>query len=405
MPATTPSRVSVQRMDTYDAERVLDSMRAVLQPLGGMRAFVRPGQRVLLKPNLLFAADPDKAITTHPSVVRAAAILAQEAGGKVSVGDSPGVGDLRRVARACGIDEVIKSLGLEYADFNTTQVVERPGNKVSKRIELAAAVSQADVIISLPKLKTHGQMDFTGALKNQYGLVVGVAKALYHYRLKSRDWLAELIIDINQTAKPALAIMDGIVAMEGAGPSGGEPRPMNVLVAGADLSAVDAVCCHLIGLDPIRTPIARAARSQAFGATSLEEIEVVGQNWESLRQLDFKKVADPEDILSLVPLPKAILNWVSRHLAPRPRIIQEKCIQCLACFKGCPVPPSAIDPRLPRHKQVDDARCIRCYCCHEFCPAKAIRLERTMLDRLLNISGYVSTRKKARQDSGSAIRS
>lgn len=390
MPAKTASRVSVQRVDTYDADRVLNSMRAVLEPLGGMRAFVRPGQRVLLKPNLLFGAAPEKAMTTHPAVVRAAAVLALEAGGKVAIGDSPGVGDLRRVVKPCGLCDVIESLGLEIADFTSTQVFEQPENRVSKRIELAAAVSQADVIISLPKLKTHGQMDFTGALKNQYGLVVGAAKALFHFRLKSRDWLAELIIDINRTAKPALAIMDGIVAMEGAGPSGGDPRPMNVLVAGADLSAVDVVCCHLIGLDATSTPITRAAHSQGFGATSLREIEVLGENWESLCRPDFKKVADPEDILRLVPLPKPLLNWVSRHLAPKPRIVQEKCTQCLACFKGCPVPPAAIDPRRPRHRQVDDARCIRCYCCHEFCPAKAIRLERTMLDRMMNIRRRVS---------------
>ena len=396
------NRVSVQRVDTYEVERVLNSMRAVLEPLGGMRAFVRPGQRVLLKPNLLFSSAPDRAITTHPSIVRAAAILVREVGGQVAVGDSPGVGDLRRVAKACGMTDVMDSLGLEMADFTGTHVFEQPANRVLKRIELAQAVAQADVIISLPKLKTHGQMDFTGALKNQYGLVVGMAKTLYHYRFRSRDWLANLIVDINRTAKPVLAIMDGIMAMEGMGPSGGEPRAMNVLVAGADLSAVDVVCCHLIGLDPMTTPITRAVRSQQYGATSLEEVEVVGENWESLRQLDFKKVVDAEDILSLVPLPQFALNWLGRHLAPRPRIMEDQCIQCLACFQGCPVPPPAIDPRLPYSKQVDDSRCIRCYCCHEFCPAKAIRLERTILDRLLNIRKYVSTEH---QGKGSATRS
>lgn len=400
-----PSRVSVQRVDTYDTCRVLNAMRAVLEPLGGMQAFVHPGQRVLLKPNLLFGATPDKATTTHPSVVRAAAILAQEAGGNVAIGDSPGVGDFQRVAKACGLAGVIDSLGLETADFTTTQVFEQPENRVLKRIELARAVAQADVIITLPKLKTHGQMDFTGAMKNQYGLVVGMAKTLYHYRFKSREWLAELIVDINRTAKPALAIMDGIVAMEGMGPSGGDPRPMNALIAGGDLSAVDVVSCHLIGLDPMSTPITRAVHSQRYGATSVEEIEVFGENWESLRQLDFKKVIDPEDILRIIPLPQVVLDWISRHLAPRPRIVEERCIRCLACFRGCPVAPAAIDPKLPLSRQVDDSRCIRCYCCHEFCPEKAIRLERTMLDRFLHIREFVSMRDRGNQGSGSAIRS
>jgi uncharacterized protein (DUF362 family)/Pyruvate/2-oxoacid:ferredoxin oxidoreductase delta subunit len=404
MPLPALSRVSVQRIDTYDASRVLNSMRAVLEPLGGMRTFVRPGQRVLLKPNLLFGAAPDKAMTTHPSVVRAAAILAQEAGGKVAIGDSPGVGEFRRVAKACGLADIISSLGLETADFTATHVFEQPENRVLKRIELAEAVAQADVIITLPKLKTHGQMDFTGALKNQYGLVVGTAKALYHYRFKSREWLAALIVDINRTAKPALAIMDGIVAMEGMGPSGGDPRPMNVVIAGTDLSAVDVLCCHLIGLDPMSTPITRAAHAQRYGATSMEEIEVLGESWESLRRPDFKKVIDPEDILRLVPLPQGVLSWLSRHLAPRPRIVGERCIKCLACFRGCPVVPAVIDPRLPIRRQVDDSRCIRCYCCHEFCPVKAIRLERTILDRFLHIGEFVSMRDR-RNQSGSAIKS
>ena len=180
---------------------------------------------------------------------------------------------------------------------------------------------------------------------------------------------------------------------------------MNALLAGADLSAVDVVSCHLIGLDPMSTPITRAARSQRYGATSMEEIEVFGENWEKLRQPDFKKVIDPQNILRLVPLPQGVLNWLSRHLAPRPRIVEAKCVKCLACFRGCPVSPPAIDPRLPHRKQVDDSGCIRCYCCHEFCPAKAIHLDRTMLDRVLNISEYVSTHKKERQGRGSATRS
>lgn len=378
------STVSLKKISTYDPDKMLDALRACLEPLGGMRAFVRTGQRVLLKPNLLGAFDSDRAVTTHPSLVRAAALLVKEAGGKVVVGDSPGMSDLPGAMKKSGLTDALADLDVEVGDFVGQEEFTEPGNVVAKKIHLAAALKSADVVITLPKMKSHVQMVFTGALKNQYGLITGNRKAHYHYRMKTREWLSSLIVDINRIANPALAIMDAVMAMEGEGPSSGEPRLVGALLAGPDLTAVDVAACRLIGLRPETVPLIQAARQQGFGVTEWKNIRMVGDSLDDLCVTDFKLVKELDDLLKVIPLPMPLLNWLGRKWAPTPEIIAEQCIRCGICKKGCPVSPSAIDPFLDRREKVDGKRCIRCYCCHEFCPVKAIRLRRNLFHRLLN---------------------
>ncbi len=376
-----PSVVSIRRVDDYDPMSVLDAMRACLAPLGGMGAFVRPGQRVLLKPNILGGFRPERAATTHPTVVRAAILLAQEAGARVAVGDSPGVGSLAAAAKASGVVAALEGTGAGLADFDHAQDFELSTNTIAKRLTLARAVADADVIISLPKLKTHAQMTFTGALKNQYGLIPGTRKSQWHFRLQQREWLAELILDVHRLARPALAIMDAIVAMEGKGPSGGRPRRIGALLAGQDLAAVDTVACALIGLDPGTVPVMRAARAAQIGSTTLTDIDVVGDDWRGLRVENFEKVSRLEEVLRIIPLPRRLLDWIRDQWIARPRIIEERCTECGVCVKACPVRSPAIRPDEGR---VDDATCIRCYCCHEFCPNQAIALAPSFCARWLD---------------------
>ncbi len=378
--------VSITRVRDYDRATVEQRMRDCLAPLGGMKAFVRPGQRVLLKPNLLSNAPPEKAVTTHPAVVAAAITLVKEAGGVPLVGDSPGIGALENVAGATGIRKVVQEHGAALADFSHEHAFECPDNAVGKRLNLARAVVDADVIITLPKLKTHVQMVFTCAVKNQYGLIPGLAKGQYHFRLRDRDKLADLIIDVNRVAKPALGIVDAIDAMEGEGPGSGEPRRLGLLLAGADLMALDVVACHIINLDPDSVPTIRAGKRQGYGTTSLGEIEIVGESIEDVRVKDFKQVKHLLNVMRILPLPQFMLKWFSTQWAPRPFIISDKCIHCNACAKGCPVSPPAIDPEMPPGRQVNVRTCIRCYCCHEFCPAKAIGLKRSLLDRTVHLT-------------------
>ena len=377
--------VSITRLDGYDEFPAVErAIRQGLEPFGGMARFVQPGKKVLLKVNLVAPSRPELAVTTHPAIVRAVIRLVRECGGICFVGDGPGVGTTRVAAEGSGLMPLIEEEGATLLPFEETADYENEENRVMKRIPLVRQLGEMDLLITLPKLKTHCQMAYTGALKNQYGLVPGAAKGQYHFRFQNRDVLADFMVDINRTAHPALAIMDAVIGMEGPGPSGGTPRKIGAVVIGEDLAAVDTVCLSMIGLTPEEVPVSMAARRGNYGETSLEAIEVIGEPLDAFRISDYKLVRSPLNIMRILPLPRFILRWIRRQVAPAPRIDTSRCIRCRRCEKGCPVKPAAIQP-LNEKRRVNDATCIRCYCCHEFCPVKAIELRRSWLMRIFNV--------------------
>ena len=379
--------VSLIPVSDYSTEAVESGLRRAMEPFGGMQGVVKPGDRVLLKANLLAPCRPEEAVTTHPEVVRAVIRLVREAGAsRILVGDGPGVGTTAENMRVSGIQQVCDEEGAETAVFRETAVFETPENVLGKRLELTSHLLGVDVVITLPKLKTHVQTGYTGAIKNQYGLIPGIQKGEYHLRFQNRDRLADLMVDINRTARVKLAVMDAIVGMEGRGPHGGTPRKIGALVVGTDLPAVDVVCCTLIGLPPGEYPLLQAAARGRYGTTSLEEIEVFGAAVESLRVPDFKLVQTPLNILKILPLPGWILRGLRRQVAATPHIDRSKCIGCLKCHNGCPVKPPAIDPRSKYSGGVNGRTCIRCYCCHEFCPVDAIELRKPWAERIFHLT-------------------
>ncbi len=374
----------------YEAPAVESAIRGSLAPFGGMGSFVKPGQKVLLKVNLVAPSRPDLAVTTHPEVLRAAIRLVKEAGGLAYVGDGPGVGDTATAAKVSGLTAVIEEEEAELLVFDQTEVFENQDNLVAKKIALTSHLKDIDVLITLPKLKTHCQMAFTGALKNQFGLIPGAAKGQFHFRFQNRARLADLMVDINRTAGTALAIMDGITGMEGPGPSGGTPRHIGVILSGPDLAAVDSVACGIIGLSPEEVPVSAAAERAHYGTTRLSDIDTVGAKLEDLRIPDYKLVKVPANIMRIVPLPAFLLHWLRSQMAPRPHIISGRCIKCRQCERGCPVKPAAIRPLETAHAQLNDSTCIRCYCCHEFCPVKAIELKKSFLAKLFNFTNLAT---------------
>ena len=211
---------------------------------------------------------------------------------------------------------------------------------------------------------------------------------------------------MNRSVRPALAILDAVTAMEGAGPASGNPRQVGALLASRDLAAVDTLACHLIGLAPLRVALRSAARGEGFGETRLEQMHVCGPDWRRLAVADFKNVAQPADVLRLLPLPKPALLWLRRQWTALPQILDGRCTRCGICEKGCPVKPAAIHPRSASGRKLDEAQCIRCYCCHEFCPSHAIELRAPWLARHLPLErlangvsravGFVSARKRPR---------
>lgn len=380
------SIVSIIPLDNYDDQACVDkAVHDALEPFGGMAHFVKPGQKVLLKPNLVAPAKPELAVTTHPAILRAVIRKLNACQAEASVGDGPGVSTTTAAARAAGLLPVIQEEHAQLVDFQETKRYENQDNTVVKHLDLTDHLSTHDVLITLPKLKTHCLMAMTCALKNQYGLIPGVAKSQFHFRFQNRRAFADLVIDINKTAKPALAIVDAVIAMEGPGPSGGTPRKIGLVIAGDDLAAVDAVAATLITLKPDDVPLIEAAKRANYGNTSLENIDVRGAKLEDFIVNDFKTVRAPANIMRILPLPVFMLKWLRRHLVPKPVINPDKCIKCGRCHDGCPVKPAAINPLQETGDKLNDKTCIRCYCCHEFCPVKAIDLKRSFLDRYFHI--------------------
>ena len=239
--------VTIEKAGNYEREGVKAALVRLLAPLGGMSAFVKPGMRVLLKPNMLAAKPPEAAVTTHPEVLRAVIELVQEAGGIPLVGDSPGIGSTRRVAERSGMMAVIRETGARLVEF--TASVEVTGSGMFRRFSLARPYVEAEVLINLPKLKTHEMMTFTCCVKNLFGAVVGTGKAAWHLKAGAdRELFARMLLEIYLLRKPELNIVDAITAMEGNGPGSGDPRQVGLLMAGVNPVAVDMVAADIMGI-------------------------------------------------------------------------------------------------------------------------------------------------------------
>lgn len=347
-----------------------------------MSRFVRPGQKVLIKPNALLGETPEHAVTTHPALISAVVKEVIKAGGIALVGDSPGnaYANVAATMEKTGIKKAVETAGGQLIYFQQAGVVGKG------KIHIARAVIDADVIINLPKLKTHNLTTFTGAIKNMFGVVPGFNKALYHRRFPNPKDFAAALVDIFAAAKPTLNIMDAIVGMEGLGPSAGQPRKLGVVIASTDGVAIDAVSSYLIGYDPGEIDTTVAAFKRGLGEMRLANIEISGASLAEIRQPDWKRALN---LYSLVKrwLPGSVFNLIRpvlNQLKVWPVIDQEKCTRCLVCVNNCPTRTIEQDNKTKIVK-INLKDCISCFCCHELCEAKAIRLERSWLVRLLKI--------------------
>lgn len=373
------ARVSLLRCPSYEAAEVSAAVRRSFELLGGVSTVVQPGQKVLVKPNLLAGTPPERAVTTHPAVVAAVVKVLREAGAEVWVGDSPGGVEWKVTKRALevsGIGPAAEEAGARVIDFDAdgATLVENPDGAVLKRFALANAVLEADVVVSLAKLKTHGQALYTGAVKNLLGCVPGGGKIRMHQLAPKTRQLAAALLDIYAVVRPAFALIDGILAMEGNGPNYGRPRRLDLLLASHDAVAADAVASHIVGYPARAIHILGQARRRGLGEGRLDRIEVVGEALESCRVPDFVRASNL--FFELTPTPLARL--LGGLVRVEPVIDQEACRQCGLCKRSCPA--EAIVGEGPF--RVERARCVTCFCCHELCPHGAVALRRSALVRL-----------------------
>jgi uncharacterized protein (DUF362 family)/Pyruvate/2-oxoacid:ferredoxin oxidoreductase delta subunit len=331
-----------------------------------------------LKPNLLSAHPPERHITTNPAVVRAVAALVIEAGGLPFIGDSPALDSFKRVSERTGMSDIAGELGIELIELTTPIPAAPQDNALFKKLEIAAQALEADAVINLPKLKTHSQMLFTLGVKNLFGTIVAQRKAEWHYMVGvNRDTFASLHLDIYLAIKPALTILDGIIGMEGHGPSNGNPRPVNLIAASEDAVALDVAVCDILNAPLNSFPLYRAAKERDIGETDLGSILFKGDPVESFTVKDFDSPA--LDSLRVMP---GVFDWFSkRFLVSKPFCDRNTCIACGQCAELCPA--GALQMKKQRIT-FNYEKCIRCYCCQEICPQDAIQFKTGLLVRLLN---------------------
>ncbi len=375
MPDSVRPTVAVARCESYALPEVERAVRAVLEPFGGMAAFVRPGQKVLLKPNLLSAKEPDRAITTHPALIEVLAAAVREAGGEPTAGDSPGgaIRGVERVWRNTGMLELAERIGLPLVSFEAEGAVSMQGELASYMI--ARPVVEADVIVNVPKLKTHVLTLFTGCVKNTYGAIPGFGKARIHAQAPRPVPFSRHVVDVYSLVRPALHIMDAVVAMEGDGPSGGRPKHVGAILAGTDPVAVDAVAARMIGYRDGQVPTVRIAASKGLGEADPSKIAIVGDDPSSFDLADFELPRTGP--FNLIP------TFVVRALRPWIWILPEMSPEwgcrgdaCGLCVRSCPV--EAIEMRDGR-PVVKKNVCVECLCCHEICPHEAVRVRLSWL--------------------------
>ena len=371
-------KVCVLGCREYKAE-LLDEVMEKHFALLGLDDILNSGMKVLIKPNLVMRRRPGEATTTHPEFVAALVRALRKRGAAVTIAESPGGpytrAMLRMIYETTGMEAVSKSTGasLNY-DTGYRGVFSKEG-KVCRSFHIIKPVLDADLVISAAKLKTHAMMNFSGAVKNLFGSVPGLMKPEFHYRYQDAAMFGEMIVDLCETIKPAVSFLDGIVGMEGDGPTGGSPRFAGVTLSSRNPHALDLLAAEIAGFKAEEVPTLKAAVNRGLCPGSPEQLDVAGDDYKRFILKNFKKPRS-KGLDFVEKLPPFLRKPMDRLLTPRPAIRESTCAGCGKCAESCPE--KAISVRNGK-ASIDSSRCIRCFCCHEMCPIKSIDIRRMRL--------------------------
>jgi len=369
------SQVSIVKCKSYERREIEDAVRKSVDLIGTISGFVKPTDKVLIKPNLLSASTPDSGIDTHPEFVRAVIKLVKEAGASVILGDSPSVwGEIAEV------DNVYDKSGMrQLAEEEKVELVKFRQIKIKSGYPVASIVDECDCIISLPKFKTHDLMTMTGAVKNLFGFIPGLYKVELHKKALASWDMAKVLADIYSIVKPRLSIVDGIVAMEGDGPaSGGILRNLGLILAGSDAVAIDSVMATIMGLRPKDILSTKEASQRGLGNADFKDIDIFGEDIRNVIVPDYKL---PQTSI-VNRLPRPFLNVGKSLLHFRPSMNKAKCTVCGLCVKACPVSAISIEKK---QTKIDNKKCVLCLCCKEVCPQGAISVKKSLVAKIAGL--------------------
>ncbi len=367
-------RVALIECKNYEQEIVDRSIHRLLAEYGGAKALAG-GKKVLIKPNLLMARAPRDFTTTHPSVVKALAREFIDAGCQVTIADSCGgvynTQILKKLYSVTGMAQVAEETGATLNFDTSSEDMECNGKKVSK-FPIIKPVHDAEFIISVAKLKTHGFAYYTGAVKNLFGVIPGLTKPMYHAKFPEKEEFCQMIVDLCELVKPDFSVIDGVVGMQGKGPSGGTAKEAGVLLGGVNPHAVDLAGIRVMGFKPEDVPTIVDAQERNLIPKTAYELEYLGDDPKA-HELYFIPASSkvPGFLIRLVP--EKFRRLIGCLVTPYPYINIKKCVGCGACERTCPMHTIKIDDGKAK---IDYTQCVKCYCCHELCPPKAIGFKR-----------------------------
>lgn len=373
------SQVSIVRCATYAQDELSSKVKEAIELIGGIARFIKPDSRVLIKPNLLMAAEPKAGITTHPEFVRAVIRILKGIHCRVSLGDSPSVfGELQdvfKVYEATGMKKIAEEESVSLISFNKSFRQDY--------FILAECLKEYDYIVNLPKFKTHDYMILTGAVKNLFGLIPGRFKLECHKNFHQPERFAKVLIDVYQAVAPALTIVDGISGLEGNGPAtSGTKRDFGLIAAGVDCIAIDSVLAKIMNIKAEDVFTNKEAAKRNIGNVDWENIELKGEPLASCVMKDFKLPQTSLRQTICNKLPQPLANMLKRMITFYPKIDSDVCRLCEACLKNCP-------QKTISHKNgrivIDYSQCISCFCCREVCPYAAIGMKKSWLAKRLGI--------------------
>jgi uncharacterized protein (DUF362 family)/NAD-dependent dihydropyrimidine dehydrogenase PreA subunit len=359
--------VALAKCAQYRQEYICPALDKVFTSIGGLKQFIPCGGTVLIKPNLLTDRSPDKAATTHPEIVRAVIRLVRQHGGNPVIGDSPaGTLQIESVLEKTGFRALCEEEKVKFIFFEKEPCVSHDYRGMS--LAIAKSALEADLIINVPKFKTHSYTLFTNAVKNLYGLLPGYQKILLHKTFPNPDQFGDCLAFIYGIAKPALTVCDAVTAMEGSGPSCGTPCQLGLLAASADGVALDTAMCNLLKINPNHVGYLNSLRRTGIGETDPKNIELAGDG------NDFKKlrpIKQPGAARVARFIPRRLFKFIEPYVWIAPGFL-ESCTACGRCVRSCPT--HALELNSARHPILNRHKCIACCCCHETCPENAIKM-------------------------------
>lgn len=380
------SLVAIEKCISYQEDLIKAALERVIDSIDGL-AFVKPGMTIGIKLNLVAAAKPDRATTTHPELVKALIKMLKLRGARVVLGDSPGglFNDavMSHIYNQCGIS-ALEDYGAEInRDYGVAEA-NYPEAVALKSFQYTSWLDKCDAIIDFAKLKSHGMMGMSCAAKNMFGTIPGITKPQYHYRFPDINQFSDMIIDLETYFKPQLSIVDAVVGMEGNGPTAGQPKPIGAILASQDMHALDLVCAKLIGLDKEGVPTLQAAYRRGLVPESVDEIATTNP-LESFLVPDFETLETHSSLLFSDTvgggvLGKAFSRIGAKVLRAQPKVTKAECIGCKKCYEICPAEAISMVDKVP---VIDREKCIKCFCCQEFCPKGAMKVSKSWLMKII----------------------